>query len=214
MANTRDFVLKTLLERPEISIKELAVAVDITPISVRHHIQKLHESGLIKMKDVKQGVGRPKRVYSLTDKGMSQFPDGYISLSARLMNTLKSQMTREQLMGVFEDMAKDLLKEKMVGVNIELLSLEERVHWLTEILSEEGFGLDVIKEDNGYKITPLSCPYISLIEDHSEICNFEYTLIQTLLSDKAEKFCSRANGDDVCSYKISANISNLVMDEV
>lgn len=202
MSNTRDFVLRTLLENQDISIKELAVKVDITPISVRHHIQKLHEGGLIKMKDVKQGVGRPKRVYNLTDKGMSYFPEGYITLSARLMSTLKNQMSNEQILSVFENMAQDLIKTKLVGVDIDKLSQDERIHWLTKILTDEGFGIEIIKGEKDYKITPLSCPYISLIPDHHEICNFDLTIIQSLLSGKAKKISCRSDGDSGCTYSV------------
>ncbi len=45
--NTRERVLKTLLKNHRCTINELAEAVNINPISVRHHISRLQAEGLV-----------------------------------------------------------------------------------------------------------------------------------------------------------------------
>ncbi|NOQ40585.1 MAG: winged helix-turn-helix transcriptional regulator, partial [Anaerolineales bacterium] len=72
--NTRNRVLRTLLLNQRRTVNDLAEAVDINPISVRHHITKLEAEGLIQSEEERHGVGRPRLVYSLTNKGMEQFP--------------------------------------------------------------------------------------------------------------------------------------------
>ncbi|MCK4488834.1 MAG: winged helix-turn-helix transcriptional regulator, partial [Anaerolineales bacterium] len=90
--NTRNGVLRTLLLHQRRTVNELAEAVDINPISVRHHVTKLEADGLIQSEEERHGVGRPRLVYSLTNKGMEQFPQRYLQLSLRLLQQLKANL--------------------------------------------------------------------------------------------------------------------------
>ena len=47
MNSTRDRILQTLLRQPRTTINELAEAVGINPISVRHHLTNLQVEGLV-----------------------------------------------------------------------------------------------------------------------------------------------------------------------
>ena len=68
MKSTKDKILQTLLRKPKITINELAEAVGINPISVRHHLTNLQMEGLIAADEERHGVGRPRLVYSLTER--------------------------------------------------------------------------------------------------------------------------------------------------
>ena len=92
MATTRDLVLKTLLTRQRCTINELADAVGINPISVRHHVTKLEAGGLVNSEEERHGVGRPRRLYFLTEKGMEQFPTRYLRLTVRLLAQMKESL--------------------------------------------------------------------------------------------------------------------------
>ena len=50
-SNTRNRVLRTLLLNQRRTVNELAEAVDINPISVRHHVNKLEAEGLIQSEE-------------------------------------------------------------------------------------------------------------------------------------------------------------------
>ena len=73
MKSTKDKILQTLLRKPKITINDLAEAVGINPISVRHHLTNLQMEGLIAAEEERHGVGRPRLVYSLTEDGMGWF---------------------------------------------------------------------------------------------------------------------------------------------
>ena len=92
MKSTKDKILQTLLHHPKITINELAEAVDINPISVRHHLTNLQMEGLIEAEEVRHGVGRPRLVYSLTQDGMERFPTKYLRLTTRLLAQMKETM--------------------------------------------------------------------------------------------------------------------------
>ena len=66
MSSTRDRILQTLLRQPRRTINDLAEAVGINPISVRHHLTSLQVEGLVTSEEERHGVGRPRLLYALT----------------------------------------------------------------------------------------------------------------------------------------------------
>ncbi len=65
MTSTRERVLQTLLTSPRSAINDLALAVGINGISVRHHLTNLQADGLVTYEEERHGVGRPLMVYLL-----------------------------------------------------------------------------------------------------------------------------------------------------
>src|SRR5512139_3443927 len=106
--NTRERVLQTLLLRERCTINELADAVDINPISVRHHINRLEADGLVVSTEERHGVGRPRRYYYLTDNGHEHFPTRYLRLTLRLLQQLKETVPLPLVNKLFAEMAHDL----------------------------------------------------------------------------------------------------------
>ena len=70
MKSTRERILDVLHSNPRSSINDLAEAVGINAISVRHHLNNLEADGLIQYDEERHGVGRPRLVYSLTERGV------------------------------------------------------------------------------------------------------------------------------------------------
>ena len=77
MKSTREKILRTLLAFPGSTIIDLAEAVGINGISIRHHLTSLEADGLVTSSEERHGVGRPHLVYTLTDKGIEQFPTSW-----------------------------------------------------------------------------------------------------------------------------------------
>jgi len=70
MKSTRERILQSLLSHPNSTINDLAEAVGISPISVRHHLTSLQAENLVAAEEERHGVGRPRLVYILTEKGL------------------------------------------------------------------------------------------------------------------------------------------------
>src|SRR5512145_504515 len=106
--STRERVMQILLSRERCTINELAEAVDINPISVRHHITRLEADGLVTSEEERHGVGRPRRLYFLTERGREQFPSRYVRLTLRLLEQLKETMPSQLVNQLFSQMAVEL----------------------------------------------------------------------------------------------------------
>ncbi|NOQ38978.1 MAG: winged helix-turn-helix transcriptional regulator [Anaerolineales bacterium] len=201
-SNTRNGVLRSLLLHQRRTVNDLAEAVDINPISVRHHVTKLEAEGLIQSEEERHGVGRPRLVYSLTNKGMEQFPQRYLQLSLRLLQQLKATLSEKELAEIFQDLALEIAGELTRDINLEDLTLEERLHLLQEVLTAEGYTVNLEEEEGYYYLIGASCPYHHIGEDHPEICVIDQELIAHFISTTPMRVECILKGDKQCKYLI------------
>ena len=209
MTTTRERVLHTLLSNQRCTINDIAQALDMNPISVRHHITKLEADDLINSEEVRHGVGRPRREYFLTEEGMEKFPTRYLQLTIRLLAQLKENLPEPIVKKLFSEMAKELAEDYAGQFDIEGLSFEERLNLVVEMLNSEGFTVDWERQGDQYIIHQTSCPYYRIGQSHPEICFVDQTLISTLLEIPTHKIKCILDGDAHCSYVVN----DLIMPE-
>lgn len=202
MTDTKDKILRTILNNPRCTINELADAVGINPISVRHHITNLQAEGFVDYEDERHGVGRPRRVYFLTDSGVEQFPTRYVKLTVRLLKQLKENMPEYLVKELFIHMAEDLAHEMASGSELDGLSTEERLRVVRQFLKQEGFDIQWEKHGNAYYIHESSCPYYHVGQNHPEVCSVDEVIISTFLSLPTSKTKCILNGDMTCTFVV------------
>jgi predicted ArsR family transcriptional regulator len=199
--NTRERVLHTLLANERCTINDLADSVDINPISVRHHISRLEAEGLVTSAEERHGVGRPRRLYFLTEKGRERFPTRYIRLTLRLLQQLKESLPQPMVAKLFSEMARDLAKE--YAYEVSDLSMEERLQLVKQLLSAEGFQIEWERQGEQYLLREINCPYYHIGQNHPEVCVIDQTLIATLLGMPTTKVQCMLNGDAHCTYLLN-----------
>ena len=198
MATTRQKVLETLLTHDVRTINDIAEDVGINPISVRHHIARLEADGLVDSREERHGVGRPRRLYYLTENGREKFPTRYLRLTLRLLAQLTDTVPQSFVDLLFTQMAEELLVEYQD--RLEDLSMEDRLELVTELLTDEGFIVEWEKRGDKYIIRESNCPYYYIGQDHPEICKVDQTLISTVLSVPVNKIYCMLDGDAHCTY--------------
>lgn len=200
MKSTRDRILQTLLRSPRSTINELAEAVGINPISVRHHLTNLQMEGLVDAQEERHGVGRPRLVYVLTDEGMERFPTRYLRLTTRLLAQMKESMSGPFVSKLFSQVAEDLASE--YTEQVKGLSMEERLETVKDLLAEEGFTVEWEKAEDGYRIHEITCPYYQIGQSHPEVCVVDQTLISKMLAVPANKVQCILEGSAHCTYLV------------
>lgn len=202
MSSTRERVLNTLLTHPRSTINDLAESVGINPISVRHHIARLEAEGLVRSDEELHGVGRPRRVYFLTEDGVEHFPTRYMRLTLRLLEQLKETMPEQKVKELFATMAEGLVEDYTSEGQIDGLNMEERLDFLQKTLHREGFNVEWEKQDKTYHVREINCPYLHISQNHPEVCAVDQTLISAFLDIPAEKVSCILHGDAQCTYVI------------
>jgi len=207
MKSTKDKILQTLLRHPKITINEIAEAVGINAISVRHHLSNLEKEGLIAAEEERHGVGRPRLMYSLTEDGMERFPTKYLRLTTRLLTQMKETLPGAAVAKLFSQVAEDMAKE--YSEQMKGLSMEERLDFVKELLAQEGFTVEWEKKGKEYQIHEITCPYYQIGIAHPEVCTVDQTLISKMLALPASKVQCILNGAAHCTYVVQpATVKN------
>jgi predicted ArsR family transcriptional regulator len=205
MKSTRERILHTLLSHPHSTISDLALAVGINAISVRHHLTSLEADGLVTAEEERHGVGRPRLIYFLTEKGLERFPTKYLRLTTRLLSEMKETLSPQVVNALFAHMASDLA-DGYAG-QAQDLGFEDRLDLIQHLLGEEGFTVEWSKEGDQYLINEITCPYYHVGQTHPEVCTVDQTLISSILEVPAEKIRCVLRGDAHCTYMIPVSAS-------
>ncbi len=202
MKSTREKILNNLLKFPRSSINDLAKSVGINAISVRHHLTNLQAEALVSAEEERHGVGRPRLVYYLTEKGLEHFPTHYLRLTNQILSQIKDALPEKNIKKIFENVAKSLASDhSMLPQNTPI---QERLNLLKNILVKEGFLIEWEEKDGQFFIHEISCPYYHIGQSHPEVCVVDQTLISTMLSVPVTRIQCVLNGDDHCTFVVNS----------
>lgn len=200
--STRDTILHAIKQKHQATVDSLAEVANVSPVTVRHHLNGLQAEGLLTVERVRRKVGRPYYVYSLSEKGHELFPKRYARLSTRLLEELKEKFPAEVVVELFNGVVQRIIEDHRPS--FENLDFEGRLTYLVDLLEEEGFLARWEKTDTGYQLIEYSCPYISVGQTHTEVCTFDKTLILSVLDTPVEQKSCMLHGASCCEFVIPA----------
>jgi len=203
MQDVRNTILSLLRERGRASAVEVATAVGMSPVNAHYHLSRLEREGMVVAEPLRQGVGRPKFLYSLAGAALERFPQSTHRLADRLLDALQSQLTVEQVEAVFNRIVDDIASEH--GETFKGKSLEEKIEVLVGLLGGEGFFARVERVGQDFQLTHCGCPYQYVAERHPRICAIDLKLINATLGTPVERGSWLLNGDHVCTFHVKAS---------
>jgi len=148
----------------------------------------------------RHGVGRPRRVYFLTEDGMEQFPTRYLRLTVHLLEQLKETLPEAMVNELFAQVANELVADYTSELELKGVPMEERLDIVKDLLKTEGFTMEWERQDDGYHIREVNCPYYHVGQNHPEVCAVDQTLISNMLDVPVEKVKCILDGDSYCTY--------------
>lgn len=205
--STRETILRTLRSQGKCTVKDLAKAAKVSPVSVRHHLANLEEENLVAVEEVRHGVGRPRHLFSLTDNALELFPARYYRLANRLLGEMKDSLPEGSVNTLFSHIADDLVQQ--FKDQLEGLPLETRLRRLAELLKDEGFEIEVEAGDGQVLIKEMTCPYLHVGREHPEVCLIDRQLIASALDLPVERIAWLLEGDRHCTYAVRVDDSPL-----
>jgi predicted ArsR family transcriptional regulator len=178
----------------------LAEAADISPVTVRHHLNALQAEGSIEAASIRRKVGRPYFVYSLSERGQELFPKRYVRLTNRLLDEMKDRLPEAVIGEIFNGVVDSVLEEHRG--EFEHLPIEKRLDYLVELLSDEGFLSTWERTPDGFRLVEYSCPYLSIGSTHAEVCNFDTRLMSGVLQLEVQQNSCMLQGAHCCQFTI------------
>ncbi len=192
MQNVRQRILQILQERGQATVADLAEALNMAPVSVRHHLDILQGDGLIRVDGVRRrrGAGRPQHVYALTPEAILVFPKNYEEVLHHLLAVLEEDFPAERVDAFLERVAQRIAREaRLKGPEDVLLDQ------VVAFLNERGYMARWEMSEKGAVISLVNCPYAGLIAQHGRLCRMDVCLIFHLLGGKKEPVLESAIRD-------------------
>lgn len=200
---TRHQILATLRKKGPKKTHELAEVLGITDMGVRRHLNTLERDRLVRAKTVRQSVGRPTYVYSLTEHAESAFPKNYADISLDVLNDIYDLQGPEMIDELFLRRAKRLESKYKERIG-QRTSLEELVDELTRIQEERGYMAEWSGDESGrqFWITEHNCPIHAVAHRYTEACSSELALFRAVLDAEVEQLECKAKGGERCVYVV------------
>jgi predicted ArsR family transcriptional regulator len=153
-------VLHALKSAGPQTAEALGRKLGMTAVGARQHLARLGEESLVDAVDQSEGVGRPKRIWSLTEAGHARFPDNHAGLTLELITAIRKtggEAMLDQVIEAREQAALLTYRRALEGA----ASLKDKVKRLAKIRSEDGYMASTAAGGEGALL---------LIENHCPIC--------------------------------------------
>lgn len=189
------------------SAAALAAQLQVSPMAVRQHLQHLQAEGWVSYQQQRQPVGRPLKLWQLTEPATQLFPDRYGEL---LLNLLQSI---EQVFG-HQGLEQLLAHRTLHQTQTYTAQLATARHWqaqvagLAELRTQEGYMAQVIQESaKSVLLVENHCPIRAAAQQCQQFCSSELEVFTALLGPgvKVERVAHLLQGDRCCTYRIAVN---------
>ena len=173
-----DRILYALKSRGHLGSGALAHAVGITEVGVRQHLAKLHGDGLAAFDDQTGEIGRPKRIWRLTEKGHGRFPDTHADLTVSLIDGIRSvfgEAGLDRLIAARQDAMLASYRQALTPC----AALSECVVVLARLRTAEGYMAESeVQADGSFLLIENHCPICAAAKTCQGFCRSELELFQ------------------------------------
>jgi|SRR5579875_263831 len=192
----------TLLRERERTAPEVARSLDIQVSAARKHLESMVDLGIADHRYVSEGVGRPKKVFALTESASELFPNQYSNILNLFLSRMIQSGDSGQVQALMEQVAEDMGRE----LRAEIGSSKEMRH-ISSALDRLGFQSSVERsqEKGELVITSTNCPIFKVASKHHNlVCDHihDQLLKSALDTDEVERKKCVFAGDRVCTHVV------------
>jgi len=187
------------------SAEAIGRRLKVTVVAARQQLGRLLDKGLVAFEDHREGVGRPKRIWSLTDAGQARFPDSHAAVTVDLLRAIETSFGAEGLERVIAEREKATRQ-----IYLERLrpgrSLADRAKLLAEQRSEEGYMAEMKRLPDGeVLLIENHCPICVAAKACQGFCRSELSLFRDVLGPEVhvEREEHILSGARRCAYRLS-----------
>lgn len=202
MQSTRQSILEILKEKNRATVEELGEILDLTPVTIRHHLEILRGEGLVGAPKVlrRAGPGRPQYTYGLTEAAGDFFPKNYHGLVDLVINEIRDRVTPAELEQVLSGVADRLAAQ--APSHRRGRGPQDVLNAAVSFLNDRGYVARWEKTPAGdYLLHTCNCPYERVAQKHSELCKMDASFVAQLIGQPTQRMSHMVSGDDSCSFR-------------
>ncbi|MBT9501847.1 MAG: transcriptional regulator [Burkholderiaceae bacterium] len=203
MNNTSDQILYTLKSRGPQGAQVVAEACGLSAMGARKQLLALDGAGLVASHEEVHGVGRPARLWQLTEAGHARFPDRHGELAVQLIAQVSALLGPQALQALINQRQTDAQASYEAGL-AGAKTLAQRVQGLAKKRAEEGYMARAEREGKTWLLIEDHCPICAAATTCQGFCQSELELFQNCLGDtvKVERSEHLLTGARRCVYRI------------
>jgi predicted ArsR family transcriptional regulator len=205
MRTPADRILFQLKTRGPAETLALAGALRISRQAALQHLERLVADGLVGHVDERRGVGRPRRIWSLTDTAQARFPDTHAQLTLEMLDAVRAE---------FGEAGADRLiaRREQATARAYAAALEPaeglaaRVARLAELRTAEGYMADWSSDPGGgFLLVENHCPICAAAAACQGFCRAELAVFRDVLGPEVtvERIDHILAGARRCAYRIT-----------
>jgi predicted ArsR family transcriptional regulator len=191
--------LVTLLRGATKTVAELAQELELSDNAVRAHLLSLERDGLTKQNGIQRGTRKPHLAYSLTEEAEHLFPKAYDVLLNQLIAVLKERLSPLVLEEILREVGRSLARTEATNQNNG--DIDSRIGTALAALEAIGGSARVTKENEKLVICSESCPLVTAVAEHPEVCRLAETLLSEIIGSEVREQCDR-EGPPRCRFEV------------
>ncbi len=191
-------ILQYLRRNGQATIKDLECVLGVSTTAVREHLAHLQSQAFVSTSTKRYGPGRPRLVYTLTDKAQRLFPKNYDLLIHLLLQEIATEEGMQKVEHLLHRVSMRLASDyadRMSGEDIQ-----DRLAELRTKLEAQGIPSDIQPSGTGIRL--FSCPYHNVAQSHMEVCEMEKQMVEQVLGKKVVQEHSILEGDHHCCFHV------------
>jgi predicted ArsR family transcriptional regulator len=201
--STRREIVNILRTSGPLTVGELGERLGITHVAVRRHLTSLERDGLVSSVQERLPMGRPTRVYSLTETADDLFPKKYGALTLEILDFL-NDADEGMVEKFFENRGKNFVARYGPEVS-QGETLADRVGRLSDVQMANGY-LATWENDGSAELVlkEFNCPVHQVSRKYPQACQHELEFFKTVLgTENVERVECIAKGGSSCRYVIA-----------
>lgn len=205
MQATRQQILEILQQHGEATVDEIVRDLQtkrgsITAVTVRHHLTKLQQDGLIEAPQTqhRSAPGRPRHVYRLSHLGAARLPNNYQQLAKNLLQQVEANFGQDQVNVIIEGITDNMAADASIPPG----TFHDRLEAVTHYLNEHGYDASWEAQEGGYLLHTSNCPYHQISHENEALCQLDMRLVAKMLGVVPRLMSRISEGGAHCSYFI------------
>ena len=199
-------IVRTLAGRPPQTMSDLIEATRVPRTAVTEQLQELVSGGYVERQLERVGRGRPRYLYSVSERALSTlFRNNQQLVAPALLQALAEVADRDTFQRVIQRVTE--LMADHYRQDITAPRAAERLEQLADTLRGEGVLVDLDRDSQGWILHERTCPFLGLPGKDRTICELETRMFSEVIGQPLELAACRLDDCPGCTFRLAADES-------
>lgn len=203
----RDQIMTLLKLRGAQTAADLAEELGVSPMAIRQHLQSLKAEAWVSYREDRRPMGRPVKLWHLTEQARSRFPDSHSDLVLDLLRSTERVFGEEGVNRIIAERQ----ERQVQNYRQQLAECGAGKDWketavaIAHFRHQEGYMAEVLTEtEDSLLLVENHCPICVAAQSCHGLCRAELEVFQTLLGSEVtvERVEHILQGDRRCAYRV------------